>query len=96
MDTFAPIINYVSKYVQLTDDELTLFRIFLKIKKVKRRQFIVQPGFICKHKSYVLKGAFRTYLVDNKGKEHTLAFAVEDWWVSDYSSLIYKPERKTH
>lgn len=90
MDTFAPIINYVSKYVQLTDDELTLFRTFLKIKKVNRRQFIVQPGFICKHKSYVLKGAFRTYLVDNKGKEHTLAFAVEDWWVSDYSSLIYQ------
>jgi len=90
MDTFAPIINYVSKYVQLTDDELTLFLTFLKIKKVKRRQFIVQPGFICKHKSYVLKGAFRTYLVDNKGKEHTLAFAVEDWWVSDYSSLIYQ------
>jgi CRP-like cAMP-binding protein len=28
--------------------------------------------------------------VDHKGKEHTLAFAVEDWWVSDYSSLIYQ------
>lgn len=90
MDTFAPIIDYVSRYVQLTDEETALFRTFLKIKRVKRRQFIVQPGFICKHKSYVLKGAFRTYLVDHKGKEHTLAFAVEDWWVSDYSSLIYQ------
>jgi CRP-like cAMP-binding protein len=38
----------------------------------------------------VVKGAFRGYLVDNEGKEHTLSFAIEDWWISDYSSLIYQ------
>jgi CRP-like cAMP-binding protein len=38
----------------------------------------------------VLKGAFRGYLVDSEGKDHTLAFAIEDWWISDYSSLIYQ------
>lgn len=90
MDNFSPLINYVSRYVILTEEEIKLFTTFLKIKKVKKKQFIVQPGFICKHKSYVLKGAFRVYLVDSKGKEHTLAFAIEDWWVSDYSSLIYQ------
>ncbi|MEO6870164.1 MAG: Crp/Fnr family transcriptional regulator [Ginsengibacter sp.] len=90
MDQFKPVIDYVARYVQLTDEEISHFTSFLKIKNVKKRQFIVQPGFVCKHKSYVLKGAFRAYLVDNDGKEHTLAFAIEDWWISDYSSLIYQ------
>ncbi|TCK85260.1 Crp/Fnr family transcriptional regulator [Albibacterium bauzanense] len=87
---YDPIIEYISRYVELTDEEVDQLTPFFKIKKVKKRQFIVQPGFVCRHKSYVVKGAFRAYLVDNQGKEHTLAFAIEDWWISDYSSLIYQ------
>jgi CRP-like cAMP-binding protein len=90
MNEFNSVIAYISKYVTLTDEEILHLLTFLKVKKVKKRQFIVQPGFVCKHKSYVVKGAFRAYLVDNEGKEHTLAFAIEDWWISDYSSLIYQ------
>jgi len=90
MSEFFPVIEYVSRYVELTDEEIKHFTSFLKITKVKKRQFIVQPGFVCKSKSYVVKGAFRAYLADNEGKEHTLAFAIEDWWISDYSSLIYQ------
>lgn len=90
MKDFLPVINYISRYVDLTDDEKNHLAGFLKITKIKKRQFIVQPGFVCQHKSYVVKGAFRGYLVDNEGKEHTLSFAIEDWWISDYSSLIYQ------
>ncbi len=90
MNDFSPIIEYISKYVELTDEEISRLTSYFKITKVRKRQFIVQPGFVCKSKSYVLKGAFRGYLVDNDGKEHTLVFAIEDWWISDYSSLIYQ------
>lgn len=90
MNDFLPVIEYMSRYVALTDDEINRLIRFFKITKVKKRQFIVQPGFVCKSKSYVVKGAFRGYLVDKQGKEHTLAFAIEDWWISDYSSLIYQ------
>ena len=87
---YDPILEYISRYVELTVEEVRQLTTFFKIKKVKKRQFIVQPGFVCRHKSYVVKGAFRAYLLDNNGKEHTLAFAIEDWWISDYSSLIYQ------
>ena len=90
MNDFSPIFQYISRYVDLTEDEKNHLARFLKITKVRKRQFIVQPGFVCKSKSYVVKGAFRGYLVDNEGKEHTLVFAIEDWWISDYSSLIYQ------
>ena len=90
MKEFAPVIAYISRYVDLTEDEINRLTPFFKVTKVKKRQFIVQPGFVCKNKSYVVKGAFRGYLVDHEGKEHTLIFAIEDWWISDYSSLIYQ------
>lgn len=90
MKDVLPVINYIERYVALSDEEKNHLASYLKITKVKKRQFIVQPGFVCNHKSYVVKGAFRGYLVDNEGKEHTLSFAIEDWWISDYSSLIYQ------
>ena len=90
MTQFSPVIDYISRYVALTDDDINQLLPFFKLTKVKKRQFIVQPGFVCRHKSYVVKGAFRGYLIDQNGKEHTLAFAIEDWWISDYSSLIYQ------
>jgi len=90
MEDVLPVIDYISRYVDLSDAEKSHLATFLKITRVKKRQFIVQPGFVCRHKSYVIKGAFRGYLVDNEGKEHTLSFAIEDWWISDYSSLIYQ------
>lgn len=90
MQEFIPVIQYISRHVTLSEEEINYLTSFLKIKKLKKKQLLVQPGFVCTHKSYVVKGALRAYLVDNQGKEHTLAFAIEDWWISDYSSLIYQ------
>ena len=90
MDEFEKIKNHVARYIQLTEEEENYFLSLPKIKKVKKKQFIVQPEFICKYRSYVVSGAMRGYLVDNDGQEHTIAFAVEDWWISDFSSFIFQ------
>ncbi|MBF2709815.1 Crp/Fnr family transcriptional regulator [Flavobacterium soyangense] len=88
MNEFKEIKRYVANYIQLTTEEEDYFISLLRITKVKKRQCIVQPDFTCKYRSYVLKGAMRAYLVDNKAQTHTLAFAIEDWWISDFNSYI--------
>src|SRR5215831_8790027 len=90
MDEFAPIREYVSRYVKLTPEEEDYFVSLLQIKKVKKKQFVVQPDFICQYRSYVVNGAFRTYLLGNDGEEHTIALAIEDWWVGDLGSYIFQ------
>lgn len=30
----------------------------------------------------------RAYLVDNKAQTHTIAFAIEEWWISDLNSFF--------
>lgn len=37
-----------------------------------------------------MEGAFRAYVVADEGEEHTIQFAVEDWWIPDYNSYIYQ------
>ncbi|HMC01540.1 MAG TPA: Crp/Fnr family transcriptional regulator [Flavobacteriaceae bacterium] len=84
------LLNYVQNFVSLNEDEALEFRSSFKEVKVKKRQFIVQPNFTDRHRNFVVKGAFRTYAISDEGQEHTLQFAIENWWVSDFNSYIYQ------
>ncbi len=90
MKEFSAIIKYVARYIELTEEEQKYFVSLLRITKVKKKQCIVQPEFICKYRSYILRGAMKAYLVTNEAQEHTIAFAIEDWWISDYNSYIFQ------
>jgi CRP-like cAMP-binding protein len=91
--TMTPIdqlVRYVERYILLTPDEAQYVGSLLRITKAKKKQYIVQPEFVCRYRSYVAEGAVRAYLVDKNGQDHTIAFAVEDWWISDYNSYIFQ------
>jgi CRP-like cAMP-binding protein len=88
MNMMQPLIDHISSRVSFSEDEIQDFVSCFKLTKIKKRQFIIQPDFIAKYRNYVVQGAFRAYVVANEGEEHTIQFAVEDWWISDYSSFI--------
>ncbi|WP_229379649.1 Crp/Fnr family transcriptional regulator [Fibrella forsythiae] len=72
----------------LTDDERALIQSFLSVKKIRRKQYLLQEGDVCKVVAFVEKGALRSYTVDNEGKEHVLQFALEGWFISDLYSFL--------
>ena len=84
------LAEHIKKRIDLTDSELNEFLSCFKLVKVKKRQFIIQPGFIAHYKNYVLKGAFRAYVADDAGQDHTIQVSIEDWWISDYNSYVYQ------
>jgi len=88
MNKIEPILNNIKKYVQLNGDDEKQFVSIIRERRIKKRQFIVQPGFVCTHQTYVVNGAFRSYFADNKGDEHTIQFAIDDWFISDFNSYI--------
>lgn len=85
-----PLVNYVKKRVDISDEELQEFASYFKTALIKKRQFIVQPDFVAKYRTYVVKGAFRGYVVGDAGEDHTIQLAIDDWWISDYNSYIYQ------
>ena len=63
-------------------------REIVQVVPIRKRQFVDQPGYVCDYRNYVVQGAFRSYFVDQDGKEHTVQIAVEDWFISDFYSYI--------
>ena len=82
-----PIINYFYKILPLDSAEIDALKIAFKERSIKRRQFILQEGDVCKLNTFVVEGCFRMYFVDEKGKEHNIQFAVENWWIGDIGSF---------
>lgn len=89
-----PLIDYFEKYLPLNEEEKSFVEEIFKERRIKRKQFILQEGNICKHNTFVLEGCFRMYMVDQNGKEHNLQFAIENWWIGDIGSFHSdKPSR---
>lgn len=85
---YPNLLANISRYVTLTAAEQERLISIIHIARIKKRQFIDQPGFTSGYRNYVAKGAFRSYFIDNDGKDHTVQIAMEDWFVSDFYSYI--------
>ncbi|UTA67364.1 Crp/Fnr family transcriptional regulator [Emticicia sp. 21SJ11W-3] len=81
------LVEHFQKYIPLNEAELKLLADRHKTRKVKRKQMILQEGFVCKHYTFVVSGCFKMYGVDDKGYEHNIQFAAESDWIADIGSF---------
>ncbi|WP_437921313.1 Crp/Fnr family transcriptional regulator [Sphingobacterium sp. LRF_L2] len=87
---FEDILANVSKCIRLTAEEIPQFTDLLTTRSVPKKTMLLREGEICQFEGYIQKGCVRIYYLDENGFEVTLAFAVEDWWVSDIASFNYQ------
>ncbi|RFZ84286.1 Crp/Fnr family transcriptional regulator [Mucilaginibacter terrenus] len=80
--------TYLLDKISLTDEELERIRTVSIIKKLRKKQYLLQEGDVWKYDAFVASGCLRTYSVDEKGNEHIIGFAVENWWTGDRESLL--------
>ncbi|KFF10378.1 cyclic nucleotide-binding protein [Chryseobacterium soli] len=92
--TIQSLIEYFKKYLPLNSEEIVLLAERIKPRNIKRRQMILQEGFVCKHYTFVEKGCFKMYGIDEKGTEHNLMFAAENDWVADLGSFYSEKPSK--
>src|SRR5204862_1258831 len=63
-------------------------RSFFIPKKLRKKQWLLQEGDVCKYVAFVEKGLLRSFTVDDKGHEHIAQFAFEGWWIADQVSFL--------
>lgn len=85
---YDAILDHVGQFIDLGPSEKDYFASLLKYKLLRKRQYLVQAGEVCKFDSFVVKGCLRTYFVDMRGGEHVVQFAVENWWTGDLYSFL--------
>lgn len=84
----------LAESISLTSEEFEFCKTLFVPKKLRKRQYLLQEGDVCKYTTFVSKGFLRSYSVDDKGNEHILQFAFEGWWLADlYSFLTGEPSK---
>lgn len=82
------LFGHIQEKVMLTNDEKETIKTFFISKKLRKRQYLLQEGDVCKYLTFISKGLLRTYNVDEKGVEHMSVFGWEGWWLSDFNSFL--------
>lgn len=81
-----------NKKVALTKEEEALIKTYLSPKKLRKKQYLLQEGDVCKTIAFIEKGALKAYSVDDAGNEHIIQFGLEGWTIADlYSFLTGEP-----
>lgn len=89
---FEVIISNIKKKVAINDEEAEKLKTFFTPKKLRKKQYLLQEGDVSHYTAFVEKGLLRSFTIDDKGHEHIMQFASEDWWISDlYSFLTEEP-----
>jgi CRP-like cAMP-binding protein len=89
---YDALVRYFCSYTSnaLIGDEIDLIQRFFSMKKFKKREFFLQEGEVCSCSAFIVKGAMRQYAVSEKGEEHIIKLFIENWWASDYESILRK------
>ena len=78
------------------DQDLEVITKHLILKKLRKKQYLLQEGDVCKYVAFVGKGLLRSYSIDEKGTEYIIQFALERWLISNlYSFLTAEPATYT-
>jgi CRP-like cAMP-binding protein len=84
------LIQYIQKYssIPLSEDEIDGIKNLFVPKKLRKKQYFLQEGEVCKYFAFIVKGALRQYAVDEKGVEHIVQLSIENRWVGDRESWV--------
>lgn len=87
-------INKIKSSLDLTSEAQEFLYSISKEKTISKGEVLIRQGQTVKKTYFVSDGCLRSFCTDKSGKEHTLQFAIKDWWISDFIA-IYNNEFAT-
>ena len=79
--------TYIRSKASFAKDELRHMRALSIVKKIRRRQLLLQEGDVCRYKAFVAKGLLKTYRTKDDGTEYIMRFTPENSWTMDPESF---------
>ena len=81
------VLSHIESLIHLNQSEKEYFISLLKFKRVRKRQYILQAGDVCRYETFIIKGCLRSYFTDEGDVEHVVMFGIENSWIGDGLSL---------
>lgn len=91
MDEFE---QYLRARTDLNDGDINHILSLAIHKRLRRNEFLLREGEVCRYKIFVSKGMLRTFGTAADGSEHILQFAPENSWTLDVES--YDRQQPAH
>jgi len=85
---YPNLIKHIRKIVELEDDSIKVLTKYVKPLTLKKKDFLLNEGQICRSIYFVEKGCLRMYFINDKSGEQITQFALDNWWISDFLSFI--------
>lgn len=82
------ILKNIQKHISLDIEEKEYFLSLTTIKDYSKKELILRQGQICKKIYFVDTGSLRAFNINEDGKQSTIMFAIQDWWITDMNSYI--------
>ena len=81
-EVYTSFNNYIRQYQLFSESELALIMSMAEVKQLKKREYLLRQGSLCRHHSFVCSGTLRTYRIDDEGIEHIIDLSAAGRWVN--------------
>lgn len=88
LDKMEVFKEAILQMIQASKDELEIFLDLCYPKSFSKNEIILHPGNIPQEVLFIKSGLIRVIVTDRDGNEHTIHFAMEHQFITDYSSFI--------
>jgi len=83
------LIDGIKSFIRLESHETDLLEELFKERFIKKGDFFLGEGQVCKYAGFIVKGLMR-YYINHDGEDRTYDFANENNFVCNYESFIPK------
>lgn len=81
------LIKKIKGSIHLSSEAEEYLQSISKRRTVSKGSILIREGQSVNKIYFVTDGCLRSYCIDKNGKEHTLQFAIKNWWISDYIAI---------
>lgn len=81
------LLDYFKNSISISDEIENKLKEIITVKKIKKGELVLSDNSLKKEHIFVANGCLRSFFTTDNGKEHTIQFAIKNWWISDYITL---------
>lgn len=83
-----PLLTHITEQINITETEFAQSLAYFEQVHFKKKALVIRADELVARQFFVMKGCLRSYLLDDQNREHTVQFAIENWWVSDFTAYF--------
>ncbi len=73
---------------EFTDEQLDDISTYFENHRIRRKKLVLEKEEIADRSYFVVSGCLRMYCEDEQGKEHTMLFATNGQWLTDFDGFV--------